>query len=516
MAISVLSNPKDLKPSFKYTETKLKNKLWRMNNLYHIRSKDTAITLFRPNEIQTELLEYRRRSDYKNVRDVILKARQLGISTFSILYTFDDVLFQDNFNAGIVAHKHEAVQSLFRIIRIAWKYFPEELKNRWKLDTCSKTEYAFSSNSRIKVALSFRADTLDALHISELAKITKQYPRRAEEIITGSIPAVTPTGSITIESTAEGGYGYFYDYYTEARERGYKSWFFPWFTDKSYVLKVSDQFRVSNLKKLYNINFEYLQEKYNLTNEQIFFYAQKTRELKRLVLQELPSCSEDAFVQSGNPVFDMTQALKCDPSEPRPEFSYVAGLDPAGFMGLDYHAFTIIEYPSGKQVYALREKQEIDLFAKKIVDISKKYNNALLNIERNGVGLAMVNEVKKHYQNLYTSYKSYDKFTGRKEKMIGTSIGSHNKTLFISLLESAIRNKDILISDTQTWNELSVYQAKETGGFTAPLGTHDDMVMSLVLAKLAFDDIQQTTRPAKAERKSYAYNKNTIFEELNI
>ena len=62
---------------------------WRLNNLYWIVSKRGNRIKFKPNWAQTEL--------YNNIWycNIILKARQLGLSTMIILMLLDKVLFKD-------------------------------------------------------------------------------------------------------------------------------------------------------------------------------------------------------------------------------------------------------------------------------------------------------------------------------------------------------------------------------------------------------------------------------------
>ncbi len=79
--------------------------------------------------------------------------------------------------------------------------------------------YAFSNGSTIGVSTGYRGDTLQSLHVSELGKISRKYPDRALEIKTGAFPAASGKSStITVESTAEGKQGDFYEYCTAARK----------------------------------------------------------------------------------------------------------------------------------------------------------------------------------------------------------------------------------------------------------------------------------------------------------
>jgi hypothetical protein len=91
-----------------------------------------------------------------------------------------------------------------------------------------------------------RGGTFDRMHVSEFGKICAKYPDKAEEVITGSLPALTPDGIAIIESTAEGQEGSFYDMTMRAQalaqqraklsKQGLALHFYPWFDAEEYRL----------------------------------------------------------------------------------------------------------------------------------------------------------------------------------------------------------------------------------------------------------------------------------------
>ena len=89
--------------------SKIKDRWWRLNNLYHIRPKDgPAIIPFKVNWAQKELY-----NDLWN-RVLVLKARQLGVTTFFSILFLDDCLFNPNREAGIIADTRENAEEIFR------------------------------------------------------------------------------------------------------------------------------------------------------------------------------------------------------------------------------------------------------------------------------------------------------------------------------------------------------------------------------------------------------------------
>ena len=162
-------------------------------------------TVFNLNRVQRELFY---NSWYCNV---ILKARQLGISTYICLLFLDRCLFNSNLSAGIIAHTREDAKLLFKHIKFAYDNLPPEIKQSRPATIDSAQELVFNNGSSLRVGTSMRGSTLQYLHISEFGKICAKYPDKAQEIITGSLNTIAPGQVIFIESTAEGREGHFYD-----------------------------------------------------------------------------------------------------------------------------------------------------------------------------------------------------------------------------------------------------------------------------------------------------------------
>ena len=81
---------------------------WRISNLYFIRDKKGNKVQFRPNATQLFMLS--------NLwfMNIIVKARQLGLTTFFTIFYLDQVLWNENKMAGIIAHREEDMKRIFR------------------------------------------------------------------------------------------------------------------------------------------------------------------------------------------------------------------------------------------------------------------------------------------------------------------------------------------------------------------------------------------------------------------
>lgn len=283
-------------------------KFFRLNVLYNIKDKAGHKVLFTPNAEQEEFyLE-------QHGRDIILKARQLGFTTFKMISDLDDCLFIENFAAGCICHNMTAAKDIYRNkIRFAYrnitddqKALLEEIGYKLPVPINDKDNgYVFDNGSSIAVSTSYRGGTLQSLHISEFGNICKKYPEKAKEIVTGAFEAVPLGGVITIESTAEGKEGYFYDYSIAAETKkkrndkltllDFKFHFFAWYLNKGYALESEKE-----LPDHIHTYFTKLEHETGLTftTEQMNWYYAKECDLGDEMKREYPSSPKEAFEQA--------------------------------------------------------------------------------------------------------------------------------------------------------------------------------------------------------------------------
>lgn len=282
-------------------EENLSDQYWRLNHLYYVINEQGQRVQFRMNWAQRQL--------WKSMwyRTLILKARQLGMSTFIQLYMLDCCLFNANIRAGVIAHHRDDAQYMFRDkIRYAYRNLPEPIKAARYLERESAEELLFGNNSSIRVSTGMRSGTLQILHVSEFGKIARKYPEKAREIVTGSFETVHPGQMIFVESTAEGRDGEFFRMVNEARKTGaggaqlskldFRFMFLPWWKHPQYAI---DPTNVTLFPPLVEY-FRQLQAKYGivLTTGQKAWYAKKWASLGFDIKREHPSTADEAFEQS--------------------------------------------------------------------------------------------------------------------------------------------------------------------------------------------------------------------------
>jgi len=275
---------------------KLNDRYWRLSHLYSIIDKSGDKIPFQMNWAQEEL--------YNNIWycNVILKARQLGISTFITILFLDTCLFNSNVSCGIIAHTREDAEQIFAKAKLAFDSLPEELKQERSAKTDNVREFHFSNGSQFRVGVSMRSSTFQYLHISEFGKICAKYPDKAREIITGSLNTLAQGQYIFIESTAEGREGYFYDLCEKSRKdigkklspMDYRFHFFPWWKDLKYQSNY-----LTEIEPELKGYFETLANKgINLSQEQKNWYVLKKKFQKEDMFREYPSIPEEAFWSS--------------------------------------------------------------------------------------------------------------------------------------------------------------------------------------------------------------------------
>lgn len=281
----------------------LANPYWRLNNLYHIVNKQGNKVVFKLNWAQEQL--------YNDMWycNLILKARQLGMSTFVCLLFLDRCLFNSNVSAGIIAHTIEDAQQMFRRVKFAYDALPEDLKKLISADNDTSQMLKFSNGSSLRVGTSLRSSTFQYLHISEFGKICAKYPDKAREIMTGSLNTIGVGQYCFIESTAEGREGYFYDLCKQAQaladsrkeltKLDFKFHFFPWWGENTY--RIGSTLSMSEEMQEYFLSLA--GAGIHLEEEQKNWYALRFATQGEDMRREFPSTPDEAFEASNEGLY---------------------------------------------------------------------------------------------------------------------------------------------------------------------------------------------------------------------
>jgi len=270
---------------------------WRLRNLYKIKDKEGQMVNFKPNWAQEILLEQ------SHNLQIILKARQLGMTTFHALLFLDKCLFTPHTNAAIVADNKDVAKEIFvDKVKFAYDNLPDFVKTMCRAYRDNVNEMRFDNGSVFRVATSLRGGTLNYLHITEFAKVCQQNPGKANEIVSGALNAVQAGQHITIESTARGRDGHFYNLCKSAeafRDLGHelgvldwKMWFFSWYQHPEYAVDSKNVLINKEMEEY----FESLESKQiYLTPEQKAWYIKKMQTQGEYMKREYPTTPDEAF-----------------------------------------------------------------------------------------------------------------------------------------------------------------------------------------------------------------------------
>jgi hypothetical protein len=272
---------------------------WRLDHLYRIVDEQGKSIPFVLNDEQRDLLRH------LHTRNLILKARQLGFSTLMQVLEFDQALFCANHTGVVIADTIPNAGKLFGKIEHALKHLDPIIADAHPVrSSTSKTIIEFENGSSVSVSTSSRGGTVQFLHVSELGKIARKWPERAQEIVTGAFESVPSDGVIVVESTAEGAFGEYWDLVEPALKRkregapetslDWRLHFYAWFRKPAYTLPDPENviFRPEDHKYFRELEAK---EGIRLTEGQRAWYVKKKETLGRKIKQEYPSTPEEAF-----------------------------------------------------------------------------------------------------------------------------------------------------------------------------------------------------------------------------
>lgn len=476
-----------------------------------IRTKSGEIVNLKFNEAQSRLNEMinAQLAEEGKVRVIILKARQMGLSTTVGGWMYWWVSQRKAQKALVVTHHADSTKALFDMTRRYFDNTPEALKPSTRYS--SRRELKFDKlDSGYAVATAggegvARGETITVAHLSELAFWPKGVAKQNLNGILQAIPNEKGT-AIFIESTANGVSGEFYDLWQGAvrGENGFIPVFLPWFIQDEYREPVPEGF-------VRTPDEQDLVDKFGLDDEQLMFRRRKVAQNGiDLFKQEYPSTPDEAFLTTGRPVFNPDQLATLlseagDPiqrlgligeefqEDPRGELlaylphdpaeTYYIGADVAmGVRGGDYSVAQVLDSKK-RQVAIWRGHIHPDYFATTLYHLGLYYNTAKIAVEANNHGILTCTRLGKDlaYPNFYQE-TVYDKVEDKETVNLGFRTTSKSKPLIIDQLRADMREEQVKLHDKITMREMQTYIVNESGNMEAEEGCHDDTVMSLAIA----------------------------------
>ena len=549
--------------------------------LVYIKNKgggeDVLFRLNRPQRRLVERLE-RRRLAGQPVRLVLLKARQWGGSTCIQMYmAWLQLVHKVGLNSLIIAHQGMASDEIEDMFKRMIESYPTEylyeLGHAYKegepkfvgVGKSGSIHRVPQRNCKIKIGTAERPDSARAgdynlVHCSEVGLWKKTEGKNPKQIVraaTSGIP-YKPYTLIVYESTANGTGNFFATEYDDAKNlrSQFEAMFVAHFEIELYEEPVEDIEAFA--RDLYinrdNANAatnreepgKYLWWLWNqgATMESIHWYILERAKYTDHgdMAAEYPSDDVEAFVHSGNMVFDKYQveAFKPGCKPPRyvgdvygkdiegedalvdlkfkedhqgqlwvwelPEIDpaetitdrYITVVDIGGTnRKSDWSVVCVIDrlfqMEGGKPVVVAQWYGHIDmdLLAWKAAQIAAFYDNSLLVIESNTLethdknrkvdgdqSMYILNLVKEVYPNLYARKQSDDEIQQHVPKKYGFHTNVATKPKIISNLKKVVREGLYVERDERALNEYLTYEQKQDNSFGAIIGMHDDLLMA--------------------------------------
>ena len=286
----------------------MKDPLLWMTSFASVPDKTGRVLKFVPTPQQKYLMQN------KSKYNIILKARQGGISTVVMLYACYLALTRQNVTCLLMSYSTQSVTENFSKLRAIYDYLPDVVKKEETAN--SRTQLSFINHSKIICCTcgstdKSRGSSIVLAHISE-AGLCKD--ENLEKQLLAIEQALVPGGEIFIESTAKG-INYFHTLWNKAvsHENNYKPVFFPWYKEKrmfaSEYIEFSDVFKA---REGYYLTVEELDEyekwlyEQGATLQMIMWRRIKiANSSEESFAQEFPATPEEAFLNSdGANVFD--------------------------------------------------------------------------------------------------------------------------------------------------------------------------------------------------------------------
>jgi len=399
--------------------------------------------------------------------NIILKSRQLGLSTLVAAYAVWQACFYKDKNILIIATKLAVAQNFIRKVKTYIKSMPS-----WLLvpiiTANNKQQVEFSNGSQIKAVPTSddagRSEALSLLVVDEAA-----FVRNFDELWMGLYPTLSTGGRAILLSTPNGVGGQYHEIYTKAERK-------------------ENEF--NHIKLMWDVHPERNDE----------WFGKETKNMsKKQVSQELLcdfSSSGDTFLSSE--VLEGIRILTKEPIEksgpnnnvwyweyPLESVNYTLSADIARGDSGDYSTFHVINTQNMSIASEFKGKMPPDQFAILVYDIAKRFNNAMICPENNAYGYTMLVKLSElKYKNIYfeKEREKYEYLYGSESNIgkAGFTTSKESRDKILANLEESLRNGRIKTYSRRLFSELKtfIWNGRK---ITAMRGYNDDLIMSMAI-----------------------------------
>lgn len=463
---------------------------------------------------------------------LVLKGRQQGFTTFVTAYQLANSILNRNFQGFTLADKSDNAEAIFQNkakfphSQLPYQLKPTEKFNNRKQLLFEKLNSSWAVDTATKDV--GRSRTVNFFHGSECAF----WKDGIQPIQAGLGEAFTKNCIKIYESTANG----YNDYRTMWKSGSYINCFYEWWRTPEYQIPFIDEISKKEFEQKINNDtswiykrLRWLRDEKKLSLEQLHWYCEKYDKYidKRLIRQEYPCTPDEAFLLSGETVFDTEKLEERLTKIPKPlkvgyftykydglkikdikwvedkngyikiykvpnvpnHTLYCIGGDTAG-EGSDYFTAHVLDVKTGEQVAVLKRQLDADLYTKQVYCLGKYYStrniygryiDALIAIESNFDSFPIRELQRLGYGRQYVR-KRIDDNTQQAQKSYGFKTTVLTRPTIISNLIEVVREATDTINDEDTIEELLTIIRNDQGRIEAPEGGHDDQMMGLAIA----------------------------------
>lgn len=519
--------------------------------------KKKEVVPFFLNEVQADFAkklkkakrEYRQ-GKRNEMKFLILKGRQQGFTSFITAYQLASTILNRNFEGFTLADVESNAQAIFESkAKYPHAQLPESLRPTEKFN--NRKELRFSKiNSTWAVATATknvgRSRTVNFFHGSEAAF----WVVPMGQVQAAMKPALTKDCIIIYETTANG-----YNDFKEMWDGGaYINCFYEWWKSKEYRYNFESKEKKQEFEALMESGKSWIADRIRwlkdkgLDIKQIYWYYITYQGMadKNTIRQEYPCTPEEAFLMSGNPVFDTEKIIKridalrsskkpyregyfsflwenpetedriVDSSiefiesheknwiriyeESQAAVPYVIGGDTKG-EGNDYYAATVVNNITGNRAATFHRNFSIAKpYTHQMYCLGIWYNKALIGIEVNFNGAPIEELQRLNYPRQYVRRK-YDEYTKKSEPRYGFKTDGNTRPIIIDRYATLIVENVECINDIPTLEEALTFIYNDKGRPDAMQGKHDDMLFSDMIAEQIRE--QQTRKSLNAKKHTH-------------
>ena len=442
-----------------------KDPVYFINNYAKISHPLRGLIPFKLYDYQEELI-----TDFNDYRfNVILKARQLGISTVSAAYIAWLMMFHRDKNILVMATKYGTAANLVKKVKGIIRNLPDWIKIT-DVEIDNRNSFELSNGSQIKASTTSgdagRSEALSLLVVDEAAHVDG-----LEELWTGLYPTLSTGGRCIALSTPN----------------GVGNWFHKTFVESDQGI---NDFKPTTL--MWDVHPD---------RDQAWFEKETRNMSRRQIAQEL----ECNFNTSGETVIHPDDIARINQQVREPEHrvgfdrnfwiwenydpaaTYLLSADVARGDGKDYSVFHIFKLETMEVVGEYQGKVTPDIFSNIVADAGKEYGNCMIVVENNTVGFSVLEKLKeKSYPSVYHSIKSTHEFIEQTQaeyhnsSVPGFTTSLKTRPMIIAKMEEFVRNKIVTIYSSRLFNEFKTF-VWMSGRPQAMRSYHDDLIMSFAI-----------------------------------